>query len=278
MDNALSNLTCNDLHRFRLYVEKRVMEDDLPYLIQSVDSLKTMRISFWRRVTEIWKVSKGTAVYYLVLSPLGLIIKSSLSSQAFFRNQFEKSNEALKNKLPKVKNEKQRQLTKMWIELNDLGIKRTDTMFNKDKVFEELNAAIDNFTVKPTLESFKKLLDLMDQFYYLCEECIEVTRRKADKQDEINNYAKSLSKLDRRDLEDFVRATLTDMAVSIHERKATIIATPIEAALKSGKIAGKIEGFLLMTPSLRVAVKLEKSYQQERLKWIKDLSLHLNRR
>lgn len=239
----------------------------------SFQQLRVSRIGTWMFLKRIWSKSKGTAIAFVFLTPIRLI-SDKLLERSFkkFEEIFKQNNEQLQKQLSKAKTRNRRIFLETWIELNDVAIEQINLHLEISQLGKDIRRIKQSFLQHSTTEKFNECLDLIEHLFKSREQFMKTLQKKADLQDKAVKYGKELTKFEKRDLEDFVRAILLDTIISSYERKTLFFQTPVEIMLKSNKIVNRIYGFFLLTPALRASAELLKEEQQKIANWLKNLS------
>ena len=223
-----------------------------------------------RLIRRVWKKSKLTAIVCVFLMPLRMLPRRYIDEFAKVnRETFQRSNEELKKQLPKAKNKTQRLFIEAWIELNELGIEQTRLYLKETQIAEIGKKAKNDFLDKPTRDNLLKYWNSVKQSIDLGLKFSRLHKRKADVQDNVAKFDKRMTKLDKKDLEDFKRAIMVDILVSYLDERILFVNTPIELLLKSGKLSNRIRAFFLLTPVLRASAELVEGEQYRILEWFR---------
>jgi hypothetical protein len=258
-----------NFHKARIEVEKI---DPLLFKQKLLQSKVSNFRRHCRLIGHIWKQGKGTAIAYILLAPIFWIVGRGQENMIpRYQQIFKESNESLKAELYGTKKATRRRFLKTWIELNEVGIEMTGLQLQSIQLIKDLEKNKVSFLQNPTAEKLSEFLASEETMFTFRERFAEILQKKAELQDKAIKYGRELSRFEKRDLEDFARAVLLDIAVSSYEKKALFFQTPIEIMLKSGKIMNRISSFLLLTPMLRAKAKFLKEEQREQINWLKTL-------
>jgi hypothetical protein len=252
-------------------IEKKLKNADPVLFRNALLKFKEPRAGKLMFLRRVWKKGKGTAIICIFLMPLRLLPrKHRIGLIQRSREIFQRSNEELNKQLPRAKKEIQKIFIETAMELNDTGIEQSILLLERCRNVDIGEKITKDFIENPTKETLLKYWNFVKHSRDLEIKFARLLRRKADVQDRIVECDKKMTKLDKRDLEDFQRAIMIDVAMSYVEKKALFIGTPIEIMLKSGKIKNRIRGFFLLTPVLRADAELVEDEQNQLLEWFRN--------
>lgn len=180
---------------------------------------------------------------------------------------FKESNRKLEKALPKADTKNEKMFIKTFIELNTIGIEMSTLFFEEIEKNLQAKRLREKLRAEPTTENILNLWKNTIEFSELESNIARMQNQKADIQDKVIAYEKQMTKLDKRDIEDFWRAILTDMAISYEEKKILIIGTPIEILMKSSKIVSTIKKPFWLSDTLRESAKERRESINELVEW-----------
>ena len=169
--------------------------------------------------------------------------------------------------LPKAEKRSGKMFLTSIIDLNTIGIETNPLLLDESKKLDEMKKLKNIFFQDSTTENLLNLWTAIESFMALEMRIAELLSQKADIQDDVIKYDREMTKFDKKDVEDFWRAALTDLAISYYEQKAMIVGTPIELLLKSSKVMNKIREAFLLTEILRESARARKESKNKLTKW-----------
>lgn len=234
--------------------------------------MEVPKISYWKLLKRVWKRSKGTVIAFIFLAPFAMFLRLlSVRSREKLFAKFEKvlinSNEMLKKRLTKVKKESEKMFIETFMKLNTIAIEITPLLLEENRRIKEGKKLREIFLQEPTTENLLRLWNFIKQSFELEMRIAELKKKKADIQDQVIEYARKMTKFDKKDIEDLWRAILTDLMISSIEKKFLVVGTPIEILLKSGKIMNRIRGAFLLSQMLRQSAELTEEAQNKLMEW-----------
>lgn len=263
-------------------IKKKARKDDLPLIVDYVKK-ETVMAPIKKQFKERWDLDKKLTLFAITIFPIFLAMfglyarfKGYPSKREYSIAIWRKDNEKLEREIKKSINKDEKRFHVLRKELNIIGIEQIEKLHHSRQALHKAKAYKKAFIKNPNLPTFKVFLDSLENLNQVSESLIDVLSRKFEKQKELVNQFNSLRSLDDRDIKDLKRALLTDFAISFVGRKALFVATPIEALLKSGKLADKAAiDFLGWSGGfLYIGIVLNKNRQKDYSLWLNNL-LHL---
>lgn len=216
----------------------------------------------------MWKKNKGNAVAFVLMFPYAIFQPRRPETFVQKYNRiFIESNKKLRKMLPKAEKRSEKMFITSIIELNTIGIEINPLLLDESKKLDEVKKLKSVFFQNSTTENLLSLWTAIKDFMALEMRIAELLSRKADIQDKVIKYDREMTSFDKKDIEDFWRAILADLAISYYEQKAMIVGTPIELLLKSSKIMNRIRKVFLLSEVLRENVRTRKKSQDKLIKW-----------
>jgi hypothetical protein len=214
----------------------------------------------------VWKKNKGNAIFLALAYPFARSqVRQFEASLEKYNKTFIESNKKLKEMLPKAERESRKMFLTTFIELNTTAIEMNSLLLEENEKSGEAKKRKEALTQNPTTENLLCLWHTMKDVLLLETKIAQLMREKADTQDKVIEYEREMTKFDKKDIEDFSRAILTDLAISAYEQKIMIVGTPIEVLLKSSKILNRIRKALFLSEVLRIGAELREESNSELL-------------
>lgn len=253
-------------------VEKKLKAVNPKLFCEAFFRVKTEKLGFWRLLKGVWRRSKGNAVAFVVirglLSPIILIQRGRPESMLQkYSAVFAQSNKNLKKSLPKARTRNEKMFIKTFMELNAIGIEMNSAVIEEMQKSLEVKALKEKLVTEPTTENIINIWKMTRQLYELEMRIARTKNQKADIQDKVIEYERKMTRFDKRDIEDFWRAILTDLAISYQEQKILIVGTPIEILLKSNKMVNRIRKAFWLSEMLRESAKQSEELQNKVIEW-----------
>lgn len=250
------------------YIEKKLRTVDPTLFCKAFLDVEIPKRSNWVLLKRVWKKSRGNAIVFVLLSPFAFFQRRKLETLLRKYNQiFIESNEKLKKTLPKAEKENEKMFMITFIDLNTVAIKMNSLILEENEKISKAKKLKKIFTQNPTTENLLNLWSIMKDILVLEIRIARLQSEKAGIQDKVIEYEKEMTKFDKRDIEDFWRAILTDLMISYYEQKIMIVGTPIEVLLKSNKIMNRVRKTLFLSEVLRENAKLREESQNKLIKW-----------
>jgi hypothetical protein len=230
--------------------------------------VKIVDISGWKLLRRVWKKSKGNAVALVLMSPFALFkTRKWEETLSEYTKTFVESNKKLEENLPKAEKESEKMFLTSFIELNTIAIEMNPLLLETTRKLDEANKLKGIFTQNPTTENLLRLWNVIKDMIVSDNQLFKLERKKADTQDRILEYDRKMTKFDRRDIQDFWRAILADLAFSIMEKRALVVNTPIEILLKSGGMMKRIKKALFISEALREGANQREESDGRLMNW-----------
>lgn len=255
-------------HKNLELVEKKLETVNPTLFRDAFLKMKLPKKSHWKLLRRVWKKNKGNAVAYVFMLPFSLFqVKNTEKFLKKYEEKFIDLNKKLKKILLKAEKESEKMFLKTFIDLNTIAIKMTPLLLEQNRRIEEGEKLRETFLLKPTTENLLRLWNSIEYSLKIVMKIAEFERKKADIQDEVMKYERQMTKFEKRDIEDFWRAILTDLLISYKEQKILLVGTPIEILLKSHKMMNKIREAFLLTDVLRVSAEVTVETQNRLIEW-----------
>jgi hypothetical protein len=250
------------------YVEQKLRTVNPVLFCQAFLKVRILEDSRWKLLKRVWKKSKGNAIALVLLSPFALLKTRKLEESLGKYNEiFIESNKKLKEKLPKAEKESEKMFLTTFIQLNTIATEMNVLILETNRKLVEANKLKGIFTQNPTTKTLLRLWNVIKDIIVSDTQLMKLQREKADIQDKVVEHEREMTKLEKRDIQDFWRAILTDALISYTEQRVIVVGTPVEILLKSGRIVNKIRKAFFVSEALREGANLRKESIDELMNW-----------
>lgn len=249
-------------------IEQKLRTVDPTLFCKAFLKVKILDVSSWKLLKRVWKKSKGNALALVLMSPLVLLkLGKWEESLGKYTEIFVESNKKLKEKLPKAEKESEKKFLTTFIQLNTIAIETNPLIIETNRKLVEANKLKNILTQNPTTETLLRLWNAIKDMIVSDTQLMKLQKEKAEIQDKVVEYEKEMTKLDKRDIQDFWKAILTDALSSYYAQKIILVGTPVEILLKSGRIVNKIRKAFFVSEVLREGANLRKESNDKLMNW-----------
>jgi len=184
---------------------------------------------------------------------------------------FQKMNDHLRPKLNQCSNESEKKLLSLWVDLNSVAIDMTEPIISHVEAFKKFKAMKNKVAKEKTIESIVNALDSSKDYFPDCQPISQNMRKKAELQRRIIELSMKGKEFDKKELRDFIRAILIDLAYSYEKGDIRLLATPIEIVLNSRKFLKWISSKLFFTSLLEADANTLDREKEDYQRFLKDL-------
>lgn len=221
---------------------------------------------------------KELSIYIFLLTNNQSISKIRVDIYKKYSQIFADSNIKLEKALGKALNANQKMFLETFMELNTIGIEMNSLLLKEIEKNLETRNMKEKLIIEPTTENilnlWKSTKDLLDLEFRISK----IMTEKAEIQDRVIKIETKMNKLDKKDLEDFVKALLIDLATSYEAQRVLLIGSPIELLFKSSKITVRIKKSFYFSDTLRESAKAKVEWSNFFINWFltyKDIALNI---
>jgi len=180
-------------------------------------------------------------------------------------------NDHLRPKLNQCSNESEKKLLSLWVDLNSVAIDMTEPIISHVEAFKKFKAMKNKVAKEKTIESIVNALDSSKDYFPDCQPISQNMRKKAELQRRIIELSMKGKEFDKKELRDFIRAILIDLAYSYEKGDIRLLATPIEIVLNSRKFLKWISSKLFFTSLLEADANTLDREKEDYQRFLKDL-------
>ncbi len=221
---------------------------------------------------RLWKINKGEALAGLLMQgPVTLTVimnrKKIGNIYKKYSEIFADSNIKLEKTLAKAQNANRKMFLETFMDLNKIGIEMNSLLLKEIEKNLEIRNMKEKLIVEPTTENILNLWKSTKDILDLERRISHIMTKKAEIQDRVIKIEAKMNKLDKKDLEDFVKALLIDLATSYEVQRVLLIGSPIELLFKSSKIAVRIKKSFYFSDMLRESAKAKDEWSNFLTNW-----------